>query len=396
MIRRAMLVLLILSLSASTQTGCWDRIEVNDIAIVMSTAFDKTKEGKYRASVQVALPGNMGAQKGGGGGTSGEKGFYIDSETGDTIREANDKLQTRMSRRLFFSHRRVLVLGEDLAKDGIREVFDAVARVPENRLTANLVIAKGEGIELLRAQPQFERFSAEAMREIVESETVVGAKLKDVAHELSQVGYDPLIPYMEAVEQKGAEEKVPRKEVQLKGYAQFHNDRMVGLLQNDLMQGVAWLRASFYPYTTTANLKDIGKTTLSIYKGDTRITPRLEQDRVHFDVNIDARAYILEAMSVMDLSIDSNIRKLERHMSEKIKQSIQMAISQVQEKQTDVPGFGMIVSRTYPKQWSEQLRDNWYEELSKAAFDVQVEFKVSRIGMITENISKREEVPERR
>lgn len=83
----------------------------------------------------------------------------MDSAVGKTIREANSMIQSRMSRELYYSHHRMIVIGEQLAKEGMSDVLDIVARFPENRLTAYLVMTKGKGIELLNAQPQFERFS---------------------------------------------------------------------------------------------------------------------------------------------------------------------------------------------------------------------------------------------
>ncbi|HEU4964160.1 MAG TPA: Ger(x)C family spore germination protein [Bacilli bacterium] len=392
MIRRVLLSVLILSLSSMTLTGCWDRIEINDVAIVMATSFDKTKDGQYSVAVQMAIPGNMGGSSGGGGGgSSGQKPYYVDSDVGKTIREANDRLQARLSRRLYFAHRRILVVGDELAREGIREIFDVVARVPENRLTANMVIAKGEGVELLRAQPQFEQFSAEAMREIVESEAVVNARLKDVAHDLGQTGFDPLIPYMDVVNQQGGEEK--SKEVQVVGYAQFRDDKMVDSFEGDAMKGIAWLRPHFHPYSATIGDKKIGKATLQLYKGETKIDPILKKDHVHFNVRVEARAYGLEALSSMDLARDENVRRLEKALDKQVHASIETALNQMKDKQTDVAGLGMLVSRNYPGIWTDKLSKNWHEQIPKITATIQVDTRISRIGQITENIAKREESP---
>lgn len=205
--RPVVLVLVPILMSALVLTGCWDRIEVNDIAIVTTTSFDREEDGRFRVGVQVPLPGQMGGSTGGGGGTSGSKPFYVDSEVGSSLREAVQNLQSRMSRRLFFSHRRVLVIGEGLARSGIRDLFDVSTRIPENRLTTRVVIAKGKGIDLLKAQPQFELYSGEAMREILESYSVFSPNLKDVAHALGQIGADPLLPLIEPATSTSGEKK---------------------------------------------------------------------------------------------------------------------------------------------------------------------------------------------
>ncbi|UJF34245.1 hypothetical protein L0M14_03155 [Paenibacillus hexagrammi] len=112
-------------------TGCWDRIETNDVAFVLSSSVDLEDDGKYRVSYLVPLPGSMGGASGGGGGTSGNNSYYIDSETGATMREATSKLQKRMSRKLFLSHRRTIIIGEEMAK---RELARCLTSSHEHRI----------------------------------------------------------------------------------------------------------------------------------------------------------------------------------------------------------------------------------------------------------------------
>ncbi len=128
--RLPLLMLILVSL-----TGCWDRTEINDLAFILTTAVDLEEDGSIRYSVLLPLPGSMGGPTGGGGGTAGNTTYYIDSAVGDTIRSAQAKLQKRMSRRMFLAHRRTLVVGEEYAKKGIREIFDATARTAESRMS---------------------------------------------------------------------------------------------------------------------------------------------------------------------------------------------------------------------------------------------------------------------
>ncbi|GJM83562.1 hypothetical protein HMSSN139_60580 [Paenibacillus sp. HMSSN-139] len=40
-------------------TGCWDRIEVNDVAFVLATSTDM-EQGQVRSTAQIALPSSLG------------------------------------------------------------------------------------------------------------------------------------------------------------------------------------------------------------------------------------------------------------------------------------------------------------------------------------------------
>ena len=120
-----LLLILLVLISMISLTGCWDRIEVNDMAFVAAAEFDKEAENKFRISVLVPLPSALGGvgSSGGGGGTSGSKPYYIDSDVGRNIMEAINKLQHHMSRKIYFAHRRVLIIGEKLARRGFWKII---------------------------------------------------------------------------------------------------------------------------------------------------------------------------------------------------------------------------------------------------------------------------------
>ncbi|PWK16388.1 Ger(x)C family spore germination protein [Tumebacillus permanentifrigoris] len=386
---KVLLLVLVLLGMTITSSGCWDRTEINDIAIVVSSAFDLEPDGRIRITCQMALPGQMGGSNGGGGGTSGPRSFYVDTEVGRTVREANSKQQARLSRQLFFGHRRVLVIGEELAKQGMRDVFDVIARVPENRLTSNIVIAKGKGYDLLTAQPNFERFSAETMREILQSDVLIQVNLKDVAQELSQKGTDPLLPFMAPVETvKGNEHN---KEIEFKGYAQFHDDKLVGVITKDAAKGVHWVRQKFQPYVTTLDTKPFGKLSINLYKGKSKIKPSFEQDHLHFDIEVQALCTILEVFGEHDFGRTENVQQLEGEIDNNIRDGILAAIQTMKERQSDSGALGLVIARRYPRLWKEKYSKNWYAELEKATFSISINSEVSRVGLVSENLAKKEE-----
>src|SRR5690242_13453642 len=88
-------------------SGCWDRTEINDLAFITGAAFDKTKEGAYLLSVQIAIPSASG-EIGGGGGGGKQKKFFVLSAVGKNANEAFLMIQKKSSRKLFTAHRSVI------------------------------------------------------------------------------------------------------------------------------------------------------------------------------------------------------------------------------------------------------------------------------------------------
>jgi spore germination protein KC len=366
-------------------TGCWDRREINDISIVMTTAYDREDNGQYRVTMQIPLVGQLGGSTGGGGGSGGPQNYYIDSETGTTISEAVARLQQRIPRTMFFSHRRVIVVGERLAREGIRELYDVVARVPENRLTAYMIVAKGLGRDLLNAKPKLERFPAEAMRELAKSRTVVSYDLKDIAQMLSMPGADPILVMMEAKKNEGGTEK--SEEIKMAGYALFRDDRMVQAIQGDTRYGVNYLNQTFSETRITYKKKgQDGAITFVVDRGKTAFEPSLKNGKIHIDISIDMTANILEDQRIEDSSRVNIIQAREKDLEEKVKLLVEEVLNTMKEQRTDLCSLGRMIYRKNPPLW-RSIHGQWEDYLSEMTYSVQVQAAIGNIGLISENIA---------
>lgn len=360
-------------------TGCWDRREINDVAIVMATAVDLEENGQFRVSLQIPLPGQMGGATGGGGGTGGEETFYVDSSTGSTIWDAVGKLTSRTSRELNFSHRRIFIISEAVAKREISSIFNSVVSLPENRLSSVIVISKGKAADLLTVQTKLERFSSEFIRELLQIGKPVALNIKDLALRLQDPTTEPYIPYIGI---QSAE--VTHKQIELLGYAQFQQDRMVGIFEEREMLGLQWL-AGFQPYLEYVSLEE-NKVTLFVKQGKTSITAKIRDGRPHFHVHALAVAQIFEEQNNLDLTKTEVHRKFQDLLERSIKFNIEAAIRQMQSKNTDSVSFGKYLFRRYPKEWNHRFRDHWHDHFAQATFTVEASGVIENIGMTTRNI----------
>ena len=135
-------VLLLLTVMVSF-TGCWDNRELNELAIVMGIALDKTDDGKLKVTAQVARCNSE--QNGSGGSSMGEYSnlVYEDSDLFEIIR----KMTTISNRQLYNSHTEVVLFSSDVAKDGVRDYVDYLVRDNEFLYTMWLAVADGKASE---------------------------------------------------------------------------------------------------------------------------------------------------------------------------------------------------------------------------------------------------------
>ncbi|HDR7856722.1 TPA: Ger(x)C family spore germination protein, partial [Bacillus paranthracis] len=132
---------MILVVSLCFLTGCWDRTELNDLAIELGWGLDQAKNNKVEISAQFIIPSKMGM--GQSGRSNAGKSVFIESGIGKDTHEAVQMMQTKMSREIFRGHQRVILIGEKMAKNGLASVLDAYSRDPDIRLRADAFVIKG-------------------------------------------------------------------------------------------------------------------------------------------------------------------------------------------------------------------------------------------------------------
>ena len=98
---KRILLLLATLVSVPLLSGCWDRVEVNDLAIVTAAAINKKDDNQIELSIQIFIPKTLSSGGGEAGGSGGGKMTVTASQTGKNIAEALSKLHGKMPREIF-------------------------------------------------------------------------------------------------------------------------------------------------------------------------------------------------------------------------------------------------------------------------------------------------------
>lgn len=151
--------------------GCWDRTELNDLALITAIAFDKAETNQVKVTVQIVIPQNQsggGMMGGGSGGGAAKRSTVRSEESGFDTADALSKLQRKIPRKLFWGQCKIFIFSDTLAKSGIREQFDFLVRHPQPRERGFMFISKGKAADALELFPPIERSSAEVLRKLTE------------------------------------------------------------------------------------------------------------------------------------------------------------------------------------------------------------------------------------
>lgn len=420
---RSWLCLVAVCALALVAGGCYDRIELNELAIADMLAIDRTEDGLLKVSLQFLIPAEL-TNPGGVGASSGLRDpFYVLDAVGKTLPEAFSLLQAKLSRRLFTPHIRLILIGEELARSGIGPVFDSLTRMPELRIFADVVVTQGEASTLLRAAPRLGRLPVSALANTLHQKIVPVRTVREIAIALVSEGIDPFVPAVGLARRIETELEAGARaqEYEITGVGIFRGDKLVGFAPLDLARGLAWLvdEAPFaavtipWPPKPDDRPKPREASDLPLeermiesesppgtgpagpgggLKDPNQITPLVLRARVNLStevkdgqlaVRVEARAVddIVTNQAGLDLTDPKVLPALEKALGDAVKERMEALLRLAQEElNADVFGFGALIRRNHPELWRE-LRQNWHEHFRRLPVHITVDVIVRRTGL---------------
>jgi Ger(x)C family germination protein len=357
-------------------TGCWDRTEINDLAFVMATGIDKGEKNKYRFSVQIPLPSSMGGSgsSGGGGGTSGEGPFVVLQGTGGNVRQGMEDIQTRLSRKLYFAHRRVTIVGEDLAREGIIPAMNAILIQPQSRVSTFVLIAKGDAVKLLTAQPRMEQFSGEAIREMAKSS--IGQTVKDVLLDSNRPGKDTIIPVIEPT--GTIEKEKDGKEILMSNFAVFKGDKLRFITSRQEAIGIMWLLEQMTKKTLTFSVSKDQEMTVQIIDNHLKPNMKVVNGNPAFSLKLRVTGILLENEPNLRIEDPDTYHLIIRKMENEIKSQVNSVLEHAHSVGADIFGFGWYLYKHHHKAWQNKWKDGWETQLPELKVDLSVDADIQR------------------
>lgn len=380
--RKTVLILFFLSITTLFLSGCWDRTEVNDLAIITAAGLDVTDDHKLELSVNIFVTHPSGGQQMGGmsaadaGGDTGPS--IVRSAAGLTMADAASKLQQMLPRKVFWGQDDVFIFGERLAKQGIVEPMEYLTRYPAPRERSNVFVSKGLAKDVLQLQPSFERSVGEVLREMAKSQTGLNITVKELAQMLAGKANAAVIPWVDIKQKQDGQEPFPF----INGTAILKNGKMVGRMNDDETRGIMWLRNEVKNATVTVSPKGTkGYVSLYLLRSHTKLVPHINDNNWRITVKIETEDDIVENTTDLNLMEPEHTQELETELKTDIENRVKKALTQAQKRMNaDIFNFADAFYRKYPKEWN-QAKDRWDEIYPKVEVRLETNPKVTRPGL---------------
>jgi spore germination protein KC len=383
--------IIILIFIISTLTGCWNRRELNDIAITIAMGIDKVDE-EFMVTVQIINPGEIA-----GSDKTNRTPVSTYTERAPTIFEALRKLTTVSPRKLYLSHIRVVIIGEELASEGIKNVLDFLNRDHEMRTNFFLLIAKGyTAYDVLNILTPMEQIPANKLfSSIKTSQDAYAATsyvtLDDYIKDYKLEGTQPVITGLKIVgdkqdgsTQKNVESIKSSAVLKYEGLGIFKEDKLIGWLDEAESKGYNYLTGNVKNSVghVECPFDENGKVTIELVNVETSIKGNIAKNKPEIIIDAWGEGNIGEVACNFDFKEKGAINKVEKMVNKKFRELLNKAITKAKENQVDIFGFGEVIRRTDPDFWQEnknEWEESYFEELK---INIDVTFNIRRTGTI--------------
>jgi spore germination protein KC len=371
--------------------GCWNRRELNDLAIAVALGIDKSGD-QFLVSTQVVDSGEVAAKKGGGTRTP----VTLYQATGRTIFEAFRKMTAIAPRKIYSSHLRILVIQEEVAIDGIGKVLDVMTRDHEFRSDFFVAIAKNTSavntlkiLTHIESIPANQLFSALKTSEKAWAPTVA-VTLDQLIADIVSEGKNPVVTGLQLKGDQGIGESKENVELiaspaQLKysGMAVFKDDKLVGWLNEEESKAYNYILDNVKSTVGVISCPGGGKASLEVLRSHTSVKSKLQNGNPRIFVNVRSEVNVGEVQCSVDLTKTGTIAELERIAEKEVRRFIETTIDKVQEKyKVDIFGFGEAMHRSNPRYW-KSVKNEWDRVFSITPVDVNTDVKIRQLGTMS-------------
>lgn len=365
--------------------GCYNYKELNDLAITSAIGIDKSDNG-YKVTAQVVNTQKEGTDNN----SSSDPKIIIYEHTSKTVQEAVRYMVLESPKRLYPNHMQVIIISEDVAKDGILESLDLFFRDSELQKNFYVLISKDVSANQI-------------LKTLTPADSIVSSNIKkSLESDSSYLGITELVTYDELIntylnpnkeislpsvtlkgKMKGSdkidniEQSDSSTKVVLSQMAIFKDDKMIGYLDDKQSIALSFIKGKInntiikykcnggYVVVETTN----SKSSINV------------DNKGNFRIKISGDAAINEVSCDINLENDNSISKINKQVNKEIKKNVNNTIKYVKNNyNSDIFNFLDIL---YKNQYSlyKKISNDWYKDKFKdSKIDIDVNIKVVEKG----------------
>lgn len=373
-------------------TGCWNYNELNNLAITTGIAIDK-KEEKYEVTYLIS-----NAKKNEISAKEGEAGTTTYRGIGDTIQEAINDIELKMPFEPYNGHLVITVISDEVAKEGIENILDYLARDTESRNFFYILLSKDvQAKNILEIISPLQTFPSQTIASDIEtsssdSSLIYKITYNDFIYTLLEQGINPVLNSVtiignkeEGTDSKELSDTIPKATIKIDTLGIFKEDKLLDWATKEQTEGINLLSNKIDTFYIKTKCKD---NYIMNYIKDIETKTDIDLDNNKVNVKINGKSSIQEVNCKINLEDKNTLNKIEKNIENELNKIIEDSTYLIQKKyQTDVLGYGKIIHKKNPKKWN-QLKNKWDDTFKDLKIETDINIEIEKQGKLIQSIKE--------
>ena len=385
------IIILILCLALC---GCNGYNELNKLSIVTAVAIDKNNNN-YDVSVLIA-----NSPKAETSNKEGEAKTTVYKGSGKNIADAIKTIERKSPKELYFSHVNVIIISEEIGKEGFFKIADWLIRNPQTRNRFYLMqVDENKASDVLKIVSPLESFPSQSIATLIESSKnsrSVGdtASYSNFIGRILEKGYEPIMPTIKingnvkkGSSQKNLEETEPKTYLSLGPVAIYKKDKFISKTTKKETDFINIINNEAKELIYPINYKN---NYCNIFSNNLKSKIKLKGPN-SADIYITGQGSIYEISGEVNLNSYKEIHKIEKVWSKTMKKDLEKLILKIKnDYKSDIFGFGNLIYKNYPKKW-RKIEKDWNDKYFKNfKINIHTSVEIISTGSLTQTLEEGE------
>lgn len=381
-------------------TGCYDYKELDELSIVTAVAIDKT-EDEYEISFSIA-----NAKKAQVSSKEGESQTTVFSGKGPTLTEAMREIDLKNPRSSYLGHVSVIVMSDEVARDGVFKVVDFLMRDPEARKKFYFLIAKDQQAkDVIKVLSPLESFPSQniiinlqnsSSNQSVSTNMGYSQFVRDVL----RPGINPTLSSIlligdpkEGSNMSNLENSEPETYLQLGNLGIFKEDKLIGFTKKDESRGINIINGNAPNVIVKTKCDESNYANANITNIQIKKDYQLKNNKPSVSLEVSAMGSLQEINCSYDLLNQAELRKLESKLEQALNEMLTNSVENAQKKyKSDIFGFGLYYYRNNPD-YFKHVKTIWNDEVFPSMkVDIHTKIRLKTKGSVDQTIQKEEDI----
>ena len=352
-------------------SGCWGRTELKEVGIVSGIGIDKGIDTGFELTTQTVNPKDPK----GGKPTS----VIVQTSKGVTIFEAIRDFIISTKKKQNLQHIHSLVIGKEIAKNGVTPVLDFFVRDHEPRFSMELFIAEDKAKDILEIQNKDFPIPSLTMKEAVDEQSSLSKAPHMNLHNFYQRLLEPYQdPYLPIIHKN-------KDDFEVYGTAIFKGDKLVGELTaletRGMLRALGEVKGGIQVIQLFSPNEKPVDISIEIKSSESSITTTIKNGQPTIQIEIKETGFIGDVSQRVLLN-EKMIQDIKLLYAEAVENEVKQTVSKIQKDfKANIFDFAGTIRRAEKYYWKQHY-EQWDEIYPTLKVNVKVKTDISANGLV--------------